>query len=183
MQYINRSYRRTVTLWDSRYKSSLVQAETYLLECQRYIELNPVRAAMVDDPGHYRWTSYRANGLGQPDMLLSPHPLYRALQAVFGELDAAGVTDDAPQRSPAAQANDAPATDARTKAVWESWKSRLPPACGKVIDALLLHGELNQAQLKVAARLGTSTVSDSVYKLNKAGLINKNGGRVSLKQL
>jgi len=111
------------------------------------------------------------------------HPLYRALQAVFGELDAAGVTDDAPQRSPAAQANDAPATDARTKAVWESWKSRLPPACGKVIDALLLHGELNQAQLKVAARLGTSTVSDSVYKLNKAGLINKNGGRVSLKQL
>jgi len=79
VQYINRSYRRTGTLWDSRYKSSLVQAETYLLECQRYIELNPVRAAMVDDPGHYRWTSYRANGLGQPDARLSPHPLYRAL--------------------------------------------------------------------------------------------------------
>jgi len=79
VHYINRSYRRTGTLWDSRYKSSLVQEETYLLKCQRYIELNPVRAAMVDDPVHYRWTSYRANGLGQPDMLLSPHPLYRAL--------------------------------------------------------------------------------------------------------
>ena len=79
VQYINRSYRRTGTLWDSRYKSSLIQAETYLLACQRYIELNPVRAAMVDNPAHYRWTSYRANGLGQADARLTPHPLYLAL--------------------------------------------------------------------------------------------------------
>ena len=79
VQYINRSYRRTGTLWDSRYKSSLIQAETYLLVCQRYIELNPVRAAMVDDPVHYRWTSYRANGLGQEDSMLTSHPLYLAL--------------------------------------------------------------------------------------------------------
>lgn len=69
VQYINRSYRRTGTLWDSRYKSSLIQAETYLLDCMRTIELNPVRAAMVDDPAHYRWTSYRANALGQADAL------------------------------------------------------------------------------------------------------------------
>ena len=62
VQYINKTYRRTGTLWDSRYKSSLVQADAYLLLCQRYIELNPVRAAMVDDPAHYRWSSYRANG-------------------------------------------------------------------------------------------------------------------------
>jgi len=54
VQYINRSYRRTGTLWDSRYKSSVIQAETYLLACQRYIELNPVRAAIVNDPAHYR---------------------------------------------------------------------------------------------------------------------------------
>ena len=74
VQYVNRSYRRTGTLWDSRYKSSAVQAETYLLACHRYIELNPVRAAMVDDPARYRWTSYRANGLGQRDPLLTPHP-------------------------------------------------------------------------------------------------------------
>ena len=46
---------------------------------QRYIELNPVRAAMVDDPAHYRWSSYRANGLGQADTLLTPHALYRSL--------------------------------------------------------------------------------------------------------
>jgi putative transposase len=76
VQYINTTYRRTGTLWDSRYKSSLIQAETYLLHCMRYIELNPVRAALVDDPVHYRWTSYRGNGLGQDSAIVSPHPLY-----------------------------------------------------------------------------------------------------------
>ena len=79
VQYINTTYRRTGTLWDSRYKSSLIQAETYLLACQRYIELNPVRAAMVDDPAHYRWTSYRHNALGQASPYLTPHPLYLAI--------------------------------------------------------------------------------------------------------
>ena len=79
VQYINATYRRTGTLWDSRYKSSLIQAETYLLTCQRYIEINPVRAAMVDDPAHYRWTRYRHNALGRANPYLSPHPLYLAL--------------------------------------------------------------------------------------------------------
>ena len=79
VQYVNTTYRRTGTLWDSRYKSSLIQAETYLLECMRYIEMNPVRAAMVEDPAHYRWSSYRANGLGQADALIAPHALYLAL--------------------------------------------------------------------------------------------------------
>lgn len=79
VQYINKTYRRTGTLWDSRYKSSLVQADTYLLLCQRYIELNPVRAAMVTDPANYRWSSYQANGLGQLDPLVEPHPLYTSL--------------------------------------------------------------------------------------------------------
>ena len=74
MQYINTTYRRTGTLWDSRYKSSLIQAETYLLSCQRYIELNPLRAAMVDDPAHYRWTSYRHNALGQANAVSDAAP-------------------------------------------------------------------------------------------------------------
>ena len=56
-----------------------MQAETYLLACQRYIELNPVRAAMVEDPAHYRWTSNRDYGLGQPDARVTPHALYLAL--------------------------------------------------------------------------------------------------------
>ena len=78
VQYINRFYRRTGSLWEGRYKSSVVQAETYLLACYRYIELNPVRADMVTDPGQYRWSSYRSNGLGQPDSRLTPHVLYLA---------------------------------------------------------------------------------------------------------
>jgi putative transposase len=81
VQSINHTYGRTGTLWDGRYKSSLVQAETYLLLCQRYIELNPIRAGMVADPADYRWSSYRANALGAADPLLSPHPLYLALGA------------------------------------------------------------------------------------------------------
>ncbi len=79
VQYANRYYRRTGSRWEGRYKSSVVQAESHLLACMRYIELNPVRAAMVADPGGYRWSSYRANGLGQPDARLTPHPLYLAI--------------------------------------------------------------------------------------------------------
>ena len=56
-----------------------MQAETYLYACMRYIELNPVRAGMVSDPAHYRWSSYRHNGLGQPDERVVAHPLYQSL--------------------------------------------------------------------------------------------------------
>ena len=102
VQYVNRTYKRTGTLWDSRYKSSTVQAGTYLLACQRYIELNPVRAAMVEDPAHYRWTSYRANALGAADPRLTPHALYLALgrtaatrQAAYRKLFRAQLDQDA----------------------------------------------------------------------------------------
>ena len=89
VQYVNRSYRRTGTLWDSRNKSSLVDAERYLLICQRYIELNPVRAGMADDPAQYRWSSYRAHALGQRDDRLTPHPAYVALAADAAQRQAA----------------------------------------------------------------------------------------------
>jgi len=89
VQYINKTYRRTGTLWDSRYKSSLIQSDLYLLTCQRYIELNPVRAAMVEDPAHYRWTSYRANALGVADARIAPHPVYLALGATDKQRQAA----------------------------------------------------------------------------------------------
>lgn len=79
VRYFNHTYRRTGTLWEGRYRSSPVEAETYLMVCQRYIELNPVRAGMVDDPGEYGWSSFRTNGLGVHTRLINPHPLYRAL--------------------------------------------------------------------------------------------------------
>ncbi len=79
--YINWRYHRTGTLWDGRYKSCLVQEEIYLLVCQLYIELNPVRAGMVDFPAQYRWSSYRCNAEGKADPLIRPHPVYSSLGA------------------------------------------------------------------------------------------------------
>ena len=79
VQYVNRVYRRSGTLWEGRYRSCPTQAEVYLLACQRYIELNPVRAAMVEHPADYRWSSYRANAQGEDNPLVQPHELYRLL--------------------------------------------------------------------------------------------------------
>ena len=62
-----------------RYKSCLVQAERYLLEVYRYIELNPVRADMVTDPAEYSWSSYQINALGKSSELCTPHPEYLSL--------------------------------------------------------------------------------------------------------
>ncbi len=79
VQRLNQQYRRTGTLWQGRYKASLVQDDRYLLTCQRYIELNPVRAGMVAGPGEYPWSSYACNALGRPDPLVIPHPVYQDL--------------------------------------------------------------------------------------------------------
>ena len=79
VQYINRSYRRSGTLWEGRFRSCLTQSEEYVLACYRYIELNPVRAAMVEKPEQYRWSSHRANGAGTVDRLVTPHTEYLKL--------------------------------------------------------------------------------------------------------
>ena len=77
--YINRQYGRTGTLWEGRYKSCLVDSDRYLLTCMRYIELNSVRAGMVEHPGDYKWSSYHTNAYGHEDRLIHRHPLYIAL--------------------------------------------------------------------------------------------------------
>jgi len=79
--YINHTYGRSGTLWEGRYKSSVIDAENYLLICSRYIELNPVRAGMVAHPVDYPWSSYAANAEGGDDSVLKPHEYYRALGA------------------------------------------------------------------------------------------------------
>ena len=68
-QYFNRTYHRSGSLWEGRYKSALVDTERYLLACYRYIELNPVRAGIVRKPEDYPYSSYQANGLGKADHL------------------------------------------------------------------------------------------------------------------
>jgi putative transposase len=78
-QYINRKYGRSGSLWDGRFRSCLVETESYLLCCHRYIEANPVRAGMVEHPDDYPWSSYRANALGAANPMLSVHPSVEAL--------------------------------------------------------------------------------------------------------
>jgi putative transposase len=75
VQYINRANQRSGKLWEGRFRSCLAQSE-YGLACYRYIELNPVRAGMVNQPRDYRWSSYHANALGKADSLITPHEQY-----------------------------------------------------------------------------------------------------------
>lgn len=79
VQYFNYTYGRTGTLWEGRYKATLIDSEAYALTCMRYIELNPVRAGMVEHPADYPWSSYRANAQGVADARITAHDLYRRL--------------------------------------------------------------------------------------------------------
>jgi putative transposase len=79
VQYVNRSYRRSGTLLEGRFRSSLVQEIGYFLRCHRYIELNPVRAGMVSHPADYRWSSFPVNAGFAATRLLTPHSQYLAL--------------------------------------------------------------------------------------------------------
>jgi len=107
-------------------------------------------------------------------------PLHTALQQIFGEIDVIVSPDDA-----TGSGSSAPA-DARVEKVWADWKSKLPNSCGKVIDALLLHGPLNQQQICVSARISPNTLSGGtgvIARLNKAGLWTKHSdGKYELRK-
>ena len=80
VQYFNKKYKRTGTLWEGRYKATLVDSENYFLICMLYIELNPVRAkGMASEPEDYRWSSYLHNARGQNNQLITPHSQYEHL--------------------------------------------------------------------------------------------------------
>lgn len=79
VQYFNYHYNRTGTLWEGRYKASLIDTEHDLFRCMRYIELNPVRALMVMHPSEYPWSSYRYNALGELNNFITPHLEYECL--------------------------------------------------------------------------------------------------------
>lgn len=79
-RYVNKLEKRTGTLWEGRYKSSPISADSYLMACCRYIELNPVRACLVDHPGSYRWSSY-AEKTGEEAKLIDEDPFYRGLSS------------------------------------------------------------------------------------------------------
>lgn len=79
VRYFNERHGRTGSLWEGRFHSCLVDSARYVLGCQRYIDLNPVRAGMVSLPGAYRWSSYAGNSGARNDPLLSAHPEYLAM--------------------------------------------------------------------------------------------------------
>jgi len=79
VRYINKVYKRTGTLWEGRYKASLVDTNNYFLVCMCYIELNPVRASMTEVPSEYKWSSYRANAYADNVDCITCHPIYMAL--------------------------------------------------------------------------------------------------------
>jgi putative transposase len=79
VQYFNRRYERTGTLWEGRYRATLLEPASFLLLCSRYLELNAVRAGLVDDPRRYGWSSYGFNASGSEDALVTPHPEYQKL--------------------------------------------------------------------------------------------------------
>ena len=98
VRYFNDSQKRSGTLWEGRYKSTLIQTERYLLACMVYIDLNPVRAGMVGAPQDYLWSSHLHYLGARQDRLITPHSLYWELgntpfarEAAYADLVQAGV--------------------------------------------------------------------------------------------
>jgi putative transposase len=88
-KYFNRKHGRTGTLFEGRYRSTVIDSDRYLFTCYRYIEENPVRAGLAREPSTYRWSSYRANALGARDSLLSPHDLFVSLGSTAADRQSA----------------------------------------------------------------------------------------------
>jgi len=111
-RHLAEAYGHEAALWEEPFDGSPVHARRYLLACMRYIEENPVRAGLAADAGAYRWSSYRANALGEDDELVTPHPLYFALGRSPVERAAAyRVLSIPPSRRPASR----PGSSARSR--------------------------------------------------------------------
>lgn len=105
VRHVNHAYKRSGTLWEGRYRATVVDSAQYLLTVMRYIELNPLRAGMVERPEDYPWSSYRGNALGMGGAefdWLSPHEEYlrlgampEARQAAYRALFATEINGDA----------------------------------------------------------------------------------------
>ena len=120
--YVNRTYKRSGTLWEGRYKGSLVQDDFYFLACMRYIELNPVRAKIAKTAAAYPWSSYPVNASGRKSQLITPHSVYLALgkddssrRTAYKKLFNAGMDDESLRDIRSAWQTGTPLGDARFK--------------------------------------------------------------------
>ena len=99
VRYFNDTQQRTGTLWEGRYKSTLIQTDRYLLACMAYIDLNPVRAGLVSGPQDYPWSSYGHTTGQRIDKLITSHPLVWELgntpfarEAAYAQLVQSGIS-------------------------------------------------------------------------------------------
>jgi putative transposase len=130
VQFVNRRYQRSGTLWEGRYRSCLVDSTEYVLACHRYIELNPVRAGMTAAPSAYRWSSHKGNVGAVRNELLTAHCEYLALSH-----------DEEPRRAAYRQLFDQSDDSSLLPRIREATNSGLP-----------LVGERLKAQLAAAGR-------------------------------
>ena len=99
VRYFNNRHGRSGTLWEGRYKSTVIETDSYFLPCMVYIDLNPVRAGIEAEPAQYPWSSHR-HCIGQGvDKLVTPHALLWSLgntpfarEAAYRELVLAGIS-------------------------------------------------------------------------------------------
>jgi putative transposase len=126
VQYFNRRYKRTGTLWEGRFHSCLVESAQYVLACHRYVERNPVRASMVGAACDYPWSSHNGNAGRAHDDLLTPHPEYEALGLDADSRHAAYGALCASADEPAFLISIRDATNGGFAMVSERFKAKLP---------------------------------------------------------
>ena len=85
VQYYKNKHRHIGHFWQDRYKSIIISKDDYLLACGSYVELNPVRARVVEDPKDYKWSSYNAYAYGKKDYIVDEHPIYKGLSKDEGD--------------------------------------------------------------------------------------------------
>jgi hypothetical protein len=126
------------------------------------------RIQQLEDDLQQEKKEHAALRVGLAELRVTLSPLYQALQMVFGHLDV--------------MSGPAPVPDNKRE-VWESWKQKLGGLTANAIDILFLHGPMNQTQLRIQLKCAQRSVQNVVAALNKAGLINKKDGKISLKEL
>jgi hypothetical protein len=106
--------------------------------------------------------------------------LYKAMRAIFGEIEL--VPEAEPQANPSLGRQE-PQAGSHAAAAWDAWKSRLGSPCAKIISALQVHRAMTQTQISIATQINKKNIPTYIFRINKAGLLNKNGNEYSLKEL
>ncbi len=155
VRIINTIHGRSGTLWEGRFKSSLVDSESYLLTCHRYIEMNPVRAGLADRPGAYPWSSHAHYTSGKPDKLITEH-------AVFADLG----TSQAQRRASFISLFDEPLEPKVLTFIRD---------CANTGSALGAEAFLVRLESRLGRRVRLPTRGRPVKNLEKSGLVLQSG--------